>query len=106
MAQYSRHIRKGMEILDNDRSDSVFAYDRTNHKLVVVILNKDNPQNITLDLSRFSRIDVGSVKRWTTHTANGSHYVFDNILQIKSKSLTIPLTQKSIQTIEINNVFI
>ena len=105
MAQYSRHIRKGMQILDTDHSDSVIAYDSVSHKLVIVGVNHNTAQNITYDLSLFSRVGAGIVKRWTTNTHGSDRYVERNDLHINSKSLTVPFSEKTVQTIEINNVF-
>ncbi|CAG2113834.1 unnamed protein product [Medioppia subpectinata] len=107
MAQYSRHIRKGMLIVESDRSDSVAAYDQSNRRLVIVTLNiGDDSQNITYDLSQFGRITDGSVSRWTTTPDDKQHYVFDNKLNVKAKTLNAVLNKKSIHTIVIENVFI
>ena len=107
MAQYSRHIRKGMAIVESQRSDSVAAYDEHNNRLVIVTLNNANEsQNITYDLSAFARITDGAVSRWTTTPAGGQRYALDTSLSVKSKSLVATLDKKSVQTIQINNVFI
>src|SRR5689334_14875970 len=95
MAQYSRHIRKGMAILESNHSGSVFAYDKSSHRLVVVGLNKGNEQHIDYDLSLFSKVGDGVVKRWTTHTKSGSdRYVERNDLHISSETIRVPFAGK------------
>ena len=106
MAQYSRHIRKGMQILETSESNSVAAYDRKAGHLVIVSVNPDKQTNITYDLSQFSRITTGSVSRWTTSTQSGDRYVERNDIKINSKTLTVPLNEKSVQTIEIKGIFV
>ena len=106
LAHYSRHIRKGMQILLSQHSDTVIAYDHLKHRLVIVCLNRNNRMDIGFDFSIFSRISDGSVKRWTTNTLNGSLYIETNDLYIKAKKLTLLLEEKTVQTFEIDNVFI
>ena len=95
-----------MVILESNHSDSVFAYDKLSHRLVIVGLNKGKAQHITYDLTQFSKIGEGVVKRWTTNTKVGTdRYVEHNDLHINSKSITVSFAENSVQTIEINNVF-
>ncbi|CAG2182344.1 unnamed protein product, partial [Oppiella nova] len=61
MAQYSRHIRKGMQIIGSEKAETVAAYDEKNKRLVIVTRNLDKSQNITYDLSQFGRITDGTV---------------------------------------------
>lgn len=104
LAQYSRHIRKGMTIIESTNSESVAAYDKTNHVLVIVTVKKDKAESVTFDLSKFSKVTDGTVKRWVTNTAGGDKYVAHNDLSVKSKSLTVHFDAKTVQTIEIEGV--
>ncbi|XP_054165701.1 uncharacterized protein LOC128963227 [Oppia nitens] len=105
LSQFCRHIKKGMQILDTNRWDTVAAYDSDKKHLVIVTLNLDKSLvNITYDLSTFGNIANGTVSRWTTAPNNEKiHYVFDTNLKISSKALTVALDAISLHTIEINN---
>jgi len=54
LAQFARHIRPGMRMLDGGRHYVVVAYDAGQSKLVIVAVNFDAAQNIDFELSGFS----------------------------------------------------
>lgn len=78
LAQYMRHIRPGMRIIDSGHPDAVAAYDEVAHKLVVVAANYQESQWLNFDLSRFGQPgqDGALVRRWVTGVLpeNGERY--------------------------------
>merc|ERR1711959_265599 len=57
LAQYSRHIRPGMMIIDGGADkNTVAAYSSAQSKLVIITTNYGNAQQITYDLSKFSTV--------------------------------------------------
>jgi galactan endo-1,6-beta-galactosidase len=78
LAQFTRHIRQGMEILDGGGDSVVAAYDSANQKLIIVAVNwSSSGQYLTFDLTNFPTIKDGSiVPRWYTQLgSSGSQYV-------------------------------
>lgn len=104
MAQYSRHIRPGMTILESGDGDAVVAHDSNSHKLVVVGANYDNERNITYDLSQFG-VSAGIVKSWSTNTADGGERYVQHDASIDDQGhLSVHFTAWTVQTFEIENV--
>ncbi|MFJ5740621.1 glycoside hydrolase [Streptomyces microflavus] len=105
MAQFSRHIRPGMKIIQTGDPRTVAALDEQNHKLVIVAANDGGTlKNITFDLSRFSSVTGrpdGVVRRW--NTGAGDSYV-QRSTTLDGRSVTIPVNAKCLQTVEIEGV--
>lgn len=110
MAQFSRHIRPGMRILDTGVSYAVAAYDATARRLVIVALNTStSAQTLTFDLSRFTTVSGGSgglVPRWNTVTTGGDRYRAYSNTTLSGKSVAVPFAAKSVQTLQIDGVVI
>lgn len=104
LAQFSRHIRSGMAILDSGDPDSVAAYDATGHTLVIVTVNGSTSRWLTYDLSRF-RTAAGPVTRWTTATDGSALYAHGLSPQITGLSFRVWLAPNTVQTFEVRNVF-
>ncbi|MEU9878488.1 glycoside hydrolase [Streptomyces phaeochromogenes] len=108
MAQFSRHIRPGMTILDTGVGYAVAAHDATQKRLVVVAVNSGAAQTLTFDLSRFSQVTGGSgglVRRWNTLTSgSGDLYTARSDTYLNGKSLSVPFAAASVQTFEIDGV--
>ncbi|KAL9109981.1 MAG: hypothetical protein Q9227_005504 [Pyrenula ochraceoflavens] len=108
LAQFTRHIRESMMILDGGGDSIVAAYDSNNRKLVIVAVNLNSKgQNLTFDLSKFSSVPTNkSVPRWYTKLAtSGSQYVesaTDTI--IVGSKFSSYFDSRVIQTFEISNV--
>jgi galactan endo-1,6-beta-galactosidase len=112
-AQYSRHIRPGMQIIDPGKDENtVVAYDQKRHKLVIVTASwAENGQYVGYDLSGFTQVagNDGKVARWaTTDTgnSNGERYQYhadDTKLQ-NGKKFWAWFPPNSVQTFEIENV--
>ncbi|KAJ7827535.1 hypothetical protein B0H14DRAFT_2814676 [Mycena olivaceomarginata] len=81
LAQFTRHIRPGMRIIDGGSSYTVSAYDATAKKLVIVAVNTAAAQIINFDLSRFTRrvVNGALVQRWATQIGtSGTQYTAFN----------------------------
>jgi len=77
VAQFTRHIRQGMTILDGGSDTVVAALDSKNNKLIIVAVNLGAAQYLNFDLSAFSGVTNGAtVPRWYTQLgSSGSRYV-------------------------------
>ena len=104
LAQYSRHIRPGMTILDGGEANTVAAYDGAAHKLVLVTTNHGTGQWINYDLSRFGAA-AGPITRWATDTsAAGDKYAVHNDTSLSGKKFWSYFGPNMVQTFEIQNV--
>jgi len=110
LAQFSRHIRPGMRILDTGVSYATAAYDATAERLVIVALNTStSAQTLTFDLSRFTTVTGGSgglVPRWNTVTTGGDKYASYSNTFLSGKTVAVPFAAKAVQTIQIDGVTI
>ncbi|WP_416974940.1 beta-1,6-galactanase [Streptomyces sp. 4F14] len=111
MAQFSRHIRPGMTILDTGVSYAVAALDRSANRLVIVAANTaTSAQTLTFDLSRFTSVSGGSggvVPRWSTLTTGGGDlYTARSDIRVSGKTVAVPFAAKSVQTLQIDGVVV
>ncbi|MFI8533014.1 beta-1,6-galactanase [Streptomyces aquilus] len=110
LAQFSRHVRPGMRILDTGVSYATAAYDATAKRLVIVALNTStSAQTLTFDLSRFTTVTGGSgglVPRWNTVTTGGDKYASYSNTFLSGKTVAVPFAAKAVQTIQIDGVTI
>ncbi|WP_329291545.1 beta-1,6-galactanase [Streptomyces pseudovenezuelae] len=110
LAQFSRHIRPGMKIIDTGVSNAVAAYDSSAKRLVIVALNTStSAQTLTFDLSRFTTVTGGSgglVPRWNTVTTGGDKYASYSNTFLSGKSVAVPFAAKAVQTLQIDGVTI
>ncbi len=103
LAQYSRHIRPGMEIIESGDMNTVIAFDRVNHRLVVVAVNEEGAQTAHYYMNSFPKFE-GAATRWTTRFAGGDRYVERHDVRLTKKVLECPLPAGCVQTIEIEGV--
>lgn len=103
MAQYSRHIRPGMQIIDGGEANTVAAYDTADRRLVLVTANYGNAQWVTYNLSKFTSIG-GPATRWCTNTDGGETYAKHHDLQA-GKVMSVYFAKNTVQTIEIDHVY-
>lgn len=108
LAQFTRHIRQGMRILDGGGDSVVAAYDSVNKKLIIVAVNwSTSGQYLNFDLSNFPTIKDGSkVPRWYTQLgASGSQYVSSaSDTAISGTKFWSYFESNVIQTFEVPNV--
>jgi galactan endo-1,6-beta-galactosidase len=102
VAQYTRHIRPGMTILETGDTDTVAAYDAAAHKLVLVV-RADQGGAKTIELGKFASA-TGPVTRWITEPKGTSRYEMHRDVTLSGKQLVLTLPANSVQTFEIENV--
>jgi len=103
LAQYTRHIRPGMTIMDGGSSNTIAAYDGPGRKLVLVTLNSGAPQSVTYNLSAFFGVG-GPVHRWVTSTDGSQRYFQYPDITVSNKTFQASFATNSIQTFELENV--
>jgi galactan endo-1,6-beta-galactosidase len=103
LAQYTRHIRPGMTIIESGDGNSVAAYDQGLRKLVIVTMNYGTPQTITYDLSNFPHA-AGPVTSWTTQTSGQTEYASSSFSLPGGESFQVDFQTNTIKTFEIQNV--
>ncbi|MDX2606315.1 beta-1,6-galactanase [Streptomyces caniscabiei] len=111
MAQFSRHIRPGMTILDAGSSYTAAAYDAAARRLVIVAINTaTTAQTFTFNLSGFTTVTGGTnglVPRWNTHTSGGTdRYRAYSDTRLNGKSVAVPFAAGAVQTLQIDGVTI
>jgi len=102
LAQYSRHIRPGMTILEST-TGTVAAYDAKAHKLVLVTVNPGSAQTVTYILSGFSSVG-GPVAAWSTEPLGSARYRTLIPPALNGRLLTISLPSHSVETLEVENL--
>jgi galactan endo-1,6-beta-galactosidase len=103
MAQYSRHIRQGMTIIESGDTNSVVAYDPVAQKLVIVTANHATAQTITFNLANYA-VANGPITRWVTAPGAGTYYAEDTSVSLSGKTFSSAFAANSVQTFEIQNV--
>ena len=96
-AQYSRHIRPGMTIIDAAARNTVTAYDATAHRLVIVQLNDGPSCDLRCDLSRFTVAD-GPVARFLTEPLGQTRYADLAPVMLSQLRFSAVCPAKSVQT--------
>lgn len=106
LAQFTRHIRPGMTILDGGSNYTVAAYDTSAQKLVIVAVNWGDAQYLNFDLSQFSTAGRNGalVPRWSTMIASGSQYVSHNDTYISGTRFWSYFDTNEVQTFEVDDV--
>ncbi len=107
LAQYSRHIRPGMRIIDGGEGNTVAAYDATGHKLIIVTTNYGTGQWINYDLSRFGAASGsvgGLVRRWSTATNGSERYGYHEDTHLSGKRFWSWFPPNTVQTFEVDAV--
>jgi len=109
LAQFTRHIRPGMTIIDGGSSYTVSAYDASAKKLVIVAVNWGSAENLNFDLSEFTAPGVNGalVQRWETQIgSSGTQYAAFNDTFINGTQFSSNFAQNVIMTFEVQNVVI
>jgi galactan endo-1,6-beta-galactosidase len=108
LAQFTRHIRPGMRMIDTGVDGVVAAYDEAAGRLVVVASNlADAAQELTIDLSAFGTVpaDGTTVPHWATSTASGGdRYAVQPDTAISGGQITVSLPAASLHTFDLEGV--
>lgn len=103
-AQYTRHIRPNVRVLDGGHRSTVAGYDEDRGRLALVTVNPaDAPSEVTYDLGRFRRAG-DAARTWTTDTAAGRRYAPGTVPAPSGGRLTVRHDPKTVTTIEIDGV--
>ncbi len=104
LAQFTRHIRPGMTLIDSGDPTTVAAYDPAHQKLVLVTTNHATPRRLRFDLSRFAAVS-GPITRWATQAGPaGEKYAVHQDIHLAGKAFTVDFSPNTVQTFEIANV--
>jgi hypothetical protein len=109
LAQFTRHIRRGMRIIDTGVDYAAAAYDPTARRLVIVAVNTGAAQTLTFDMSRFSQATGGTgglVPRWSTVPAGSDRYTQRQDNRVDAKRVSVAFPAASVQTLQIDGVAI
>lgn len=106
LAQFARHIREGMRILDGGSGNVVAAYDEEGKKLVIVAVNWDEAQDIAFDISGFGVPDGARVSRWKTRTGNGDRYVRVEDDVVSGSQFSSYFESGAVQTFEVEDAML
>ncbi len=105
VAQFTRHIRPGMRIINTGVDYAVAAHDAAARRLVIVAANNGAAQNLTFDLSPFGTVPNGTATRWSTLTAgSGDRYARRQDLTVSGEVVQVPFAAGAVQTIQIDGV--
>jgi galactan endo-1,6-beta-galactosidase len=107
LAQFTRHLRAGMRMLDTGADHTVTGYDPSARRLVIVALNAGAAQTLTFDLSRFGQVTGGAngaVTRWSTVPAGADRYTERTDVRVPDKRVSVPFPAASVQTLQIDGV--
>ncbi|KAL7808191.1 glycoside hydrolase family 30 protein [Trichoderma gracile] len=106
LAQLTRHIRPGMQILSTPDDNTAVAYDAGSQKLVIVAANWGSTQTITFDLSRARTAgsNGATVPRWSTQTGGGDQYRSFTDTKINNGRFSVSFSSGQVQTFEVSGV--
>ncbi|OXM13545.1 glycoside hydrolase [Paenibacillus herberti] len=103
LAQWSKFIRPGYQIIDIIDDNSVAAYDNEGGKLVIVTMNSNDAANtIMYDLSQFTNVS-GSLTGYRTTTSSENLAPITG-LSLSGKSFTSTVPAKSVSTFVVTGV--
>jgi len=100
LAQYSRHIRPGMKVIETGDLETIAAIDTQARRLVLVVLGGEQPGEKSFDLSKLPLANA-KVTRWITEPKASVRYAMHEEAPLKSKTLQVKVPANSVQTFEI-----
>ncbi len=105
LAQFTRHIRPGMRIINTGVDYAVAAHDAAARRLVIVAANNGGAQNLTFDLAPFGTVPNGTATRWSTLTSgSGDRYTRRQDLTVSGERVQVPFAAGAVQTIQVDGV--
>ncbi|PNG23987.1 glycoside hydrolase [Streptomyces cahuitamycinicus] len=105
LAQFTRHIRPGMRIINTGVNYAVAAHDPAAQRLVIVAANNGAAQTLTFNLSAFGTVPNGTATRWSTLTSgSGDRYTRRQDLTVSGKLVRVPFAAGAVQTIQVDGV--
>lgn len=105
LAQFTRHIRPGMRIINVGVDHAVAAHDPAARRLVIVAANNSAAQTLAFDLSAFGTVPNGAATRWSTATSGaGDRYTRRQDLTVNGKMIRVPFAAGAVQTIQVDGI--
>lgn len=103
-AQYSRHIRPGMKILDQGDTETVVALDETSGRLVVAAMNsRRQPRTLRVDLSAFAARGAAA-SAWLTEPFGETRYSRLSDIPLAGSTLVLELPERAVLTVQLDGV--
>jgi galactan endo-1,6-beta-galactosidase len=102
LAQYTRHIRPEMTIIDGGDGNTIAAYDSATRKLVLVTANYGTAQWVTYNLTNFSNAG-GPIQSWMTGPG-GTNYQLGTNVVMGQHAFRAWFPKNTVQTFEVENV--
>lgn len=103
LAQFTRHIRPGMTILETGDAHVAAAYDTGARKLVFVLLGGTQASAKEIDLSKFHALDQ-TTECWITEPKSDARYEKRSGPRVENGRLRVELPPNSLQTLEIATI--
>jgi galactan endo-1,6-beta-galactosidase len=106
LAQFTRHIRPGMTILDAGSDYTTAAYDPSRQVLVIVAVNWGDAGYLNFDLSSLSQPSSNGtlVPRWNSQIGSGEQYGYHEDTYMSGTQFWSYFPNNAVQTFEIPNV--
>jgi len=102
-AQYTRHVRPGMIILDTNDPQTIAAYSPDDHRLVLVVLNDGPARLARFELSGAS-CPKGTITSVLTTPKAKARYERQPDIRVVRGHFSVRLASDSIRTFEIQKV--
>ena len=93
--QFTRYLRPGYQLIDIDDANSIAAYDRGSHTLVIIKVTGETPETMDLDLSSFSEVG-NAIQEIATTTAPG-----DSVPDWKQHIETVKIQKRGARAIRL-----
>lgn len=103
LAQFSRFLRPGYQVVGSSDGNTVVAYSRADSRLVLISVNYGSPQTIRYDLSRLSSVPDSTVQVTVTQT-DGSRLLSESTVPLRGKIVTVAVEKNSIQSLVVSGV--
>ena len=94
--QFTRYLRPGYQLIDIDDANSIAAYDRGSHTLVIIKVTGEAPETMDLDLSGFAEVGT-AIQEIATTTAPG-----DSIPDWKQHIETVKIQKRGDRAIRLH----
>jgi len=103
LAQYSRHIRPGMTVLQSADLSTLVAYSAADKRLALVVLNDGPARPFAFDLAAFQVADQ-LVPSWLTSPKAEARYAPQPKLPVSESRFSTTIAADSIQSFELRDV--
>jgi galactan endo-1,6-beta-galactosidase len=102
MAQFTRFLRPGAQLLGSTDANSAVSYDAKKRQLNIITVNYATPQRIEYDFSGLTRL--GTSATLTQTNSDGSKLFETSKIALTGKKLALDATAKTIYSLSIENV--